>query len=138
LECNRIGGENVEIGKKIYYDKTTGNVLVDTGERAGDVIETTTEQDFEVYVALDERVPETVGMLQLEYGQYSDDFAQCSGYRVNPSTSELEFSYSDPGAEPGEPTVPVYQKPLTEQIANLQQRTEANEAAILALLDFGL
>lgn len=128
----------MEIGRRIYYEKTTGNVLVDTGERSGDVIETTTEQDFEAYIALSERVPATVGMLQLDYCQYSQDFAKCSGYIVNLGTGELEFSYPNPNAEPGEPADPVYQMPLTEQIATLKQRTEANEAAILALLDFSL
>jgi hypothetical protein len=128
----------MKIGKRVYYDKVTGNVLVDTGECFGDVVETTQEQDFIVYHMLAERVPETVGMLQLEYGQYAQDFAECSGYRINPENGELEFSYPDPNAEQGEPADPVYQMPLTEQIATLKQRTEANEAAILALLDFSL
>ncbi|AIQ31627.1 hypothetical protein P40081_28430 [Paenibacillus sp. FSL P4-0081] len=128
----------MQIGRKIYYEKSTGNILVDTGERSGDVVETTQEQDFTSYVAISERIPETVGMIKLEYGQYNQDFAECSGYRVNPGNGKLEFSYPDPNEVPGEPSNPVYQQPLTEQIATLEQRTEANEAAILALLDFGL
>lgn len=108
-----------QIGRRIYFDKQTGNVIVDTGERSGAVIETTVEQDFETYRALAERVPETVDYIQLEYGQYAQDFAECSGYRVNPETREIEFSYPDlqnPEA------LPVFQKPLSEQIAEL--RTE--------------
>jgi hypothetical protein len=34
----------VLIGRTLYYDKTTGNVLCDTGEREGGVIETTDTQ----------------------------------------------------------------------------------------------
>ncbi|WP_440960867.1 hypothetical protein ACN6KS_27105 [Paenibacillus nitricinens] len=85
----------MEIGRKIYYDKVTGTVLADLGERQGGVAETTTEYDFTVYKALSERVPETVVCLQLEYGEYEHDFAECNGYRVNVETGELEFSYQD-------------------------------------------
>lgn len=108
-----------KIGRKIYYDKTTGNVLVDTGERMGAVKETTIEEDFQIYKALSERNPKTVGMIQLEYGQYSQDFMECNGYRVNPETQQIEFSYPDP-SQP-EPQEPIYQKPLSEEVADFKQ-----------------
>ncbi|ACJ33056.1 hypothetical protein [Anoxybacillus flavithermus] len=108
-----------QIGRKIYFDKATGNVILDTGEMVGYVQETTIDQDFETYQALKERVRDTVGVIQLEYGQYAEDFAQCNGFRVNPETLELEFSYPDPNAT--EPHEPVYQKPLTEQLKETQQ-----------------
>jgi len=109
----------MQIGRRIYYDLATGNIILDTGERSGDVVETTVEQDFAAYKSLAERVPETVGMLQLEYGQYAQDFATCSGYRVDVSGDEpkLVFSYPDPN----DPEVePVYQKPLSEQVSQLE------------------
>jgi hypothetical protein len=119
-----------QIGRKIYYDKTTGNVILDTGEKMGAVIETTIDQDFETYQALKERVRDTVGVIQLEFGAYAQDFAQCNGYRVNPETLELEFSYPDPNET--EPQEPVYQKPLTEQIEELRQE---NLTTLLALTE---
>ena len=64
----------MEIGRKIYYDLATGNVLLNTGEREGSVIETTLEQDCASYVALSERVPSTVGLIKLAYGEYNDKF----------------------------------------------------------------
>jgi hypothetical protein len=121
---------NNRIGRKIYYDKATGNVIVDTGEKTGAVIETTVDQDFETYQALKERVRDTVGVIQLEFGAYAQDFAQCNGYRVNPETLELEFSYPDPNAT--DPQEPVYQKPLTEQIEELRQE---NITTLLALTE---
>jgi len=110
----------MQIGRRIYYDKQNGNVIVDTGERQGAVVPTTVEQDFATYAALAQRVPETVGVLELEFGQYAQDFAACNGYRVDLSgeTPVLVFSYPDP-ADPGAP--PVYQKPLSEQIAELRE-----------------
>lgn len=106
------------IGRRIYFDKGTGNVILDTGERSGDVIETTVDQDFESFIVLMERVRETVGVIQFAYGEYAQDFMQCNGYRVNPETLALEFSYPDPNAPMPEP---VYQEPLTEQVAELKR-----------------
>jgi hypothetical protein len=78
----------MQIGRRIYYDKMTGNVIVDTGERSGCVVETTVEQDFQTYTALVERVPETVDWIQLEYGQFAQDFAACNRFCVDISGGE--------------------------------------------------
>jgi hypothetical protein len=82
-----------KIGSKIYYDIATGNVLVDTGERQGSVIPTTIEQDISTYKSLSERNQETFDVIELEYGQYAQEFLECSGYRINPTTKEIEFNY---------------------------------------------
>lgn len=124
-----------KVGRKIYYDKVTGNVIIDTGEMSGSVTETTIDQDFETYQALKERVRDTVGVIQLEYGQYAQDFAQCNGFRVNPQTLELEFSYPDPTIPTPEP---VYQKPLTEQVKELEQRQQIIQQALDDLLLGGM
>lgn len=124
-----------KIGRRIYYDKTTGNVILDTGERIGAVIETTIDQDFETYQILKERVRDTVGVIRLEYGQYAQDFAQCNGYRVNPEKKELEFSYPDPNTT--ESQEPVYQKALTEQLKETQQAV-AELTSLLATMNGGI
>ncbi|WP_420768765.1 hypothetical protein ACNR9V_03295 [Parageobacillus thermoglucosidasius] len=123
-----------KIGRKIYYDKQTGNILVDTGEMAGFVTETTIDQDFEMYAALKERARDTVGVIQLEFGQYAQDFAECSGYRVNPQTLELEFSYPDPNET--EPQEPVYRKPLSEELEETKQAI-AELTLLLAQMQMG-
>lgn len=113
----------MEIGRRIYYDKPTGNVIVDTGERRGSVVETSIAQDFAAYATLADREPETVGVLQLDYGQYAQDFSECNGFRVNISGEEptLEFSYPDPG-NLGSP--PVFQPPLSVEVAQLKTENE--------------
>jgi len=121
----------LQIGRRIYYDIATGNVIVDTGERLGNVVETTVEQDFAAYAALAERVPETVGHIQLDYGQFSQDFAECDGYRINPETQDIEFAYPDP-SDP-EPEEPVYQEPLSEKVARLEQEDITNKLALAEL-----
>lgn len=107
------------IGRRIYFDKATGNPIVDTGERQGAVVATTIEQDIDTYKALSERNIETFDVLEFQFGEYQQDFASATSYRVNPETKELEFSYPDPN-EPEEPQ--PFQKPLSEEIKDL--RTE--------------
>ncbi|WGV59387.1 DUF4376 domain-containing protein [Brevibacillus brevis] len=87
----------LQIGRKIYFDKLTGNVLVDTGERMGAVVETTMEQDFQTFAALSKRVPETVGLLQLEYGQDSDKFSQYL-YHIDPKSQTIIWDLMPPTA----------------------------------------
>ncbi|MHA7962886.1 hypothetical protein ACX93W_01990 [Paenibacillus sp. CAU 1782] len=121
----------MQIGRRLYFELETGNIILDAGERSGNVIETTVEQDFDSYVALSARVPETVGMLQLEYGQYAEDFAACNGYRVDPDTEQVLFSYPDPE----EPEVPIFQRPLTETVAVLESENTALKLALAELAE---
>ncbi|EJW14276.1 hypothetical protein M5X00_17570 [Paenibacillus alvei] len=109
----------MKIGRRIFYDIVTGEKLVDTGERSGDVFVTTIEHDIKVYTALSERNREFFDYIELEYKQYAKDFAVSNGYRVNPITKEIEFSYPDPNQP--EPEKPTYQKPLSEEVDELKQ-----------------
>jgi hypothetical protein len=130
------GGKDMQIGRKVYYDIATGNIILDTGERQGSVLATTVEQDVENYTALSERNRETFDVIELSFGQYGQDFAECNGYRVNPDTKALEFSYPDPNT--ADPQEPVYQAPLSEQVKELETRTKATQEAVDFLLMGGM
>lgn len=107
----------MEVGRRIYYDVASGEVIVDTGERSGDlVIKKTVEDDIKVYKSLSERNRETYDFIELDYGQYAEDFATRSGYHVNPMTKEIEFSYPNQ-PEPEQPS----RKPLTEEVDELKR-----------------
>ena len=121
----------MKIGRKIYYKKLTGNVVLDTGERRGHVVPTTFEQDIQSYKALSDCNRDSFDVIELGYGQYAQDFAESNGYRVNPETKELEFSYPDPNEE--EPQEPVYQKPLSEEVEKIKLEDLNNKEAIADL-----
>lgn len=121
----------MKIGRRIYFELATGNVLVDTGERQGSVRPTTVEQDIATYSALSERNRDTFDCIELAYGQYAQDFAECNGYRVNTETKTLEFSYPDPNET--EPSEPVYQEPLSEQVNALKQENNLLNLKVDAL-----
>lgn len=134
--------KKVKIGKRIYYDALTGEVVLDTGERKGSVTSTTIEQDIQTYKALSERNRESFNVIELEYGQYAQDFAECIGYRVNieklkmlPEDRKheaLEFSYPDLNLPPEEQE-PVYQSPLSEKVESLETKVTLQEQAIAEL-----
>ena len=122
----------MEIGRKIFYEKETGNVILDTGERKGSVIPTTVEQDIGSYSVLSERNRETFDVLELEYGQLSQDFGESNGYRVNMETKELEFSYRD-NNEPEAPL--VFRKPLSVEVEELKAAQAETNTTLLELME---
>lgn len=83
------------IGRKLYYDKNTGNVILDTGEQAGSVVKSTKEQDIATYKVLAERMPDSFDVIQLGYGEFTYEFATATAYRVNPVNKIVEFVYTD-------------------------------------------
>ncbi|WP_342511762.1 hypothetical protein MKY34_14465 [Sporosarcina sp. FSL K6-1522] len=105
----------MEIGQRISFEIATGNVIIDTGEHRGLVVPTTIEQDWQSCTALNEREPSTISVIELEYGQYAQDFTECSGYRVDIETGKLVFSYPDPNKPEIEQP---YQAPLSEQVSS--------------------
>ncbi|GBG09524.1 hypothetical protein PAT3040_04174 [Paenibacillus agaridevorans] len=116
------------IPRRLYYLLATGKIIVDTGEARGETLtQTTVEQDLASYIALAERVPETIGMIQLEYGQYAEDFAQCNGYQVDPDTEQVLFSYPNP-SEPEVP--PVYRPPLSVEVDQLRTQLALVQTAL--------
>ncbi|SDE82076.1 hypothetical protein SAMN04488542_102256 [Fontibacillus panacisegetis] len=121
------------LGRKIYYQKANGAVIVARNESRGDVRETTIDEDFAMLIDLRNYDRESLGVLTLESGQYAQDFAECNGYRVNPDTLELEFSYLDP-SDP-EPQEPVYQKPLSLEVDELKRENTLLKAQNTALSD---
>lgn len=66
----------MQIGRKIYYELATGNVILTIGEREGDVVTTTETQDFAMYSALAPYQQSAVGVMQLTFGQDATNFAQ--------------------------------------------------------------
>lgn len=105
----------MNVGRTIFFDKETGEILVDTLEKKGFASYREPIYYIERYKALSERNRETFDYIELEYGQYAQDFSECNGYRVNPETKELEFSYPDPNLPPEEQE-PVYRAPLSEVV----------------------
>lgn len=124
-----------QLGRRLYFDKETGNIFFQFAEQVGLVEETTIEQDVSTFTTLSERNRETFDVIDLPFGAFSQDFAECNGYRVNPETKELEFSYPDPSA-PQEPQ--PYQAPLSEEVKTLREELAVTQEAVDFLLMGGM
>ena len=86
----------MNIGRRLYYELSTGNVIVNTCDKSGSVRTMTVEEEIAAYKALSERNRNTFGYIDLAYGQFAQKFATAASYRVNPQSKTLEFTYPDP------------------------------------------
>lgn len=101
----------MQIGRKIYYELLTGDVVLIIPEKFDGIV-TTKEQDFAMYEPLSIRNPETVGVIQLNYGQYSSDFQTANAVRVDIETGDILFNY------------PVFEQPLSVLVNALRTENE--------------
>lgn len=80
----------MEIGRRLYYDNRNGSIILEVGERI-DNRASTVDEDFEAYQQLAERVRSTVGVLEMEFGEYREEFRSMQLDRVNPETETPIF-----------------------------------------------
>lgn len=112
----------VYLGRKIYFEKSTGNVVLEVGERYGWVLETDFDKDFEIYTELSKYEKEAIDVIKLEFGEYRTEFSECTSYKVNPETKEIMFDYTplpDPELPPASPTLRERVEELEKQNADL-------------------
>lgn len=125
----------MNIGKMIFYDRITGERIVDTGEWSNVNIKKTVDQQIVTYKELSERNRDTFDVLELDFGVYTQDFRECNGYRVNVETKTLEFRYPNPN----EPDVEQpYQAPLSEKVAQLEVAQAETNATLLEFIESSL
>ena len=118
------------LGKRIYYLKVDGRVVLDTGEAEGWVNPTTSEDDWRIYSELSKYNKSEVDFIELQFGEFKTEFAECTSYRVNVDTKQLEFDYTP---VPPSPEVPVAPS-LHERVDNLELGAEATQEALDMLL----
>ncbi len=82
----------MKIGRKLYYDKATGQAILLTEEQNSRFAKASTwDEDFARYRELSGRNAETVDVLQLEYGQHRGDFEKATSFAVDLNTREVVF-----------------------------------------------
>lgn len=112
----------MKLGRKLFYDKVTRNILVDTGEWSNAPRDKTIEEEIATYPILSERNRETFDVLELPYGAYSQDFREGRLIGVDLETKIPIFEYPNP-ENPDEPI--IAEKPLTVQIAEVKEDNQA-------------
>ena len=122
--------EITQIGTKIYYEKNTGNKILELGDMQGYVVDSTTEQDFENYAELKKYDKEAVGKIQLEYGEFGKLMEQhkANSYKVDITGEEPKLVFSWIDYSTGEPT----ERPKSE-VEILQDKIKEQGERITAL-----
>lgn len=79
MDCYRLLREMVklEIGRRIVYEKNTGNVVIDLGEIQGGVSPRPILGD--------------IAYTDLEHGQNADEFKRCVKWHIDPTTKQPVF-----------------------------------------------
>lgn len=113
-----------KVGRRVFYDVRNGEVLAVVGERSGHVRPTTVEEDIDSFPILQERNADTFDYIDLEYGQYKEDFQRATSIAVDLDTKEVVFNFEGIDEEP------IYQEPLTEKVERLEKESLITMAAL--------
>lgn len=97
-----------QIGSKIYYLISNGNVILDTGDMMGCVVETSFDEDYNSYTDLNKYAKDSIGCIKLEYGELGKllEEHKANSFKVDISSNphKLVFEWIDyDTGEPGEP-----------------------------------
>ncbi len=116
-------------GSRVYYLKENGNVVFKTGQAEGWVTEITPTQDWEIYTELQKYTKESLDFIQLQYDEFKTEFAECTSYRVNVDTKQLEFDYTPVPEPPEVPHTPT----IHERLDALEQVNAEQDMLIMEM-----
>lgn len=97
-----------QIGSKIYYLISNGNVILNTGDMMGCVVETSFDEDYNNYTDLNKYAKDSIGCLKLEYRELGKllEEHKANSFKVDVSSNphKLVFEWIDyDTGKPGEP-----------------------------------
>jgi hypothetical protein len=124
----------LQVGRKIYYELNTGNVIMIRESRSGSVTETTKEQDFTNYVALQPYQLSAVGEIQVGYG--SQDEQNLSKYYCHIDITDPNNPFIVWDLTPIQQEEVARQATLEEEIQRLQQNLTQDSADLGSFMDF--
>lgn len=134
----------MDIGKRVYFDVKTGEVIFNTGERSGAVVPLTLAQEIKMYKVLNERVPGTFSYVDFPYGAHREQ-ESLGGYiskiDINSIGNKPIFSYTKTDGTVEESPLNPYDKieQLEKDKAELLQKYENQKKSMemlnLTMLD---
>lgn len=116
------------LGKRIYFLKENGTVILEVGEMEGWVIEPekdfdkALEEAYKYYAELSKYNKEVVDFIDLEFGEFKTEFAEMTSYKIDVATRKPVFEY---GEKPNPPEIPqtptIHERMETQEKANKAQ-----------------
>lgn len=120
-----------QTGTKVYYCKITGNVIKIIGDMQGYVIETTFDEDYEIYTELKERDKTSIGLIQYTYGEYPTLSINSTGCYFDLVENKLVFTYDEIPIPPQEPILEDVVKEQGDKISILETGLSNTEYALM-------
>lgn len=122
----------LKLGTKIYYLISNGNVILDTGDMMGCVVETSFDEDYNNYTDLSKYAKESIGCIKLEYGELGKllEEHKANSFKVDISSQphKLVFEWID--YDTGEPAKPP--KTMEELIKEESDKVRLEYATAIA------
>lgn len=122
-----------KIGTKIYYLKSNGNIIIESGDMMGCVVETSFDEDYNNYTDLSKYAKDSIGCLKLEYGELGKllEEHKANSFKVDVSSNphKLVFEWID--YDTGQPVEPP--KSVEELIKEAENKIEKQEKRINVL-----
>lgn len=121
-----------KIGTKIYYLKSNGNIIIESGDMMGCVVETSFDEDYNNYTDLSKYAKDSIGCLKLEYGELGKllEDHKANSFKVDVSSQphKLVFEWID--YDTGEPAAPP--KTMEELIKEESDKVRLEYATAIA------
>lgn len=120
------------IGKRIFFLKNNGTVILEVGEMEGWVVEPekefnkALEEAYKYYAELSKYNKEEVDFIDLEFGEYETEFAEMTSYKIDIATRKPIFDYTP---IPDPPDVP--RKPSIHERMDVQENTNDEQDELI-------
>jgi hypothetical protein len=111
----------MDTGRKIYFKKATGEILYDTGEKQGDVVATSFNDDYAAIPQLKQLAKTEIDFIALEFGERRDEFQNIGKMTVDTAKK----------------TLMIYQKPSMAADKTTIQADGVDTATITATITDG-
>lgn len=120
------------IGKRIFFLKNNGTVILEVGEMEGWVVEPKKEfneaikEAYKYYTELSKYNKEEVDFIDLEFREYETEFAEKTSYKIDIDTRKPIFDYTP---IPDPPDVP--RKPSIHEKMDVQENTNNEQDELI-------
>ena len=121
-----------QIGSKIYYLISNGNVILESGDMIGCVVETAFDEDYNNYTDLSKYAKDSIDCLKLEYGELGKllEEHKANSFKVDVSSNPHKLIFEWINYDTGEPAEPP--KTMEELIKEESDKVRLEYATAIA------
>ena len=123
------------IGRRIFFLKENGTVILEIGEMKGWVVEPKKEfneaikEAYKYYTEITKYNKEEVDFIDLEFGEYETEFAEKTSYKIDITTRKPIFDYTPIPEPPDVPHTPT----VHERLDALEQVNAEQDMLIMEM-----